>query len=273
MQLQEITHFSQNPDEIREQIYQCQLGILQNKSRLNILIYILIIALVTMVLTLFFAINANPWGYLYFLICAGAFALWGIFLYYGGYKTSVEYQKLRTQLKFLKVQLRQAEQSKYQDLEYRQQYVQRIPELITTYRRKADGYRRWYTSTQLLTIFLSALITSISGGWLDPYIRLPWLTPVLGLLVSILTGITLHFRFREKGFNLQQTADSIDLEYNAHRLGIHDYSKFDERQSLTLLAERIESLRDEQQKRQQQLEQSSQGDQNTAKPTAKAQRK
>lgn len=263
-------------DYIRQQINQCELDLMQKKSAIKFINYLLVVSLLCAPITIFFAVLANSWGVLPGVIGVVAFLSWLGFLYDGTFIEIVECNEMQAKLKLLKKQLKQAEQFSFQQLDYRHQYVERIPEFVTTYRRKADGYRRWYTSTQLLTIFLSALITSVSGGWLDPYIKLPWITPVLGLLVSILTGITLHFRFREKGYNLQQTADAIDLAYNAHRLSIHDYSKFvnDEDQSITKLAEHVESLRDEQQKRQQQLEQSSQADQGaTQKPASKTQRK
>ncbi len=145
-------------------------------------------------------------------------------------------------------------------------YKHALPNLIDSYRRRADRFRNWYICTQIVIIILSATVTSLAGGWLDRYIALPWTVPVLSGVVSILTSVTLFFRFREKGANLQQTADEMDLEYTACSLGIGDYKGMDEREALTLLIERAEALRKEQQQRQQQLEQSSQAEQKALQP-------
>jgi hypothetical protein len=146
-------------------------------------------------------------------------------------------------------------------LPHRELYTYQLPDLITDYRKRADIYRWWFIVTQLITIVLSAAITSISGGWLDKYISIPWLIPVISGTISILTSITLFFKFREKGFNLQQTADAIDLELKAYQLRIEDYEGLDDEKALTRLVTQTEKLRREQQKRQQQLEQSSQAEQ------------
>ncbi len=146
------------------------------------------------------------------------------------------------------------------------QYKRSLPNLIASYRKRADWHRGWYVWTQIFVIILSATVTSLSGGWLDHYVALSWTIPVLSGIVSILTSITLFFRLREKGANLQQTADEMDLEYTACSLGIGDYKGMDEREALTLLIERAEALRKEQQQRQQQLEQSSHAEQKALQP-------
>ncbi|SRR6266566_378412 len=138
-----------------------------------------------------------------------------------------------------------------------EQYIHQLPTLIKTYSRQADHYRNQFIIIQIITIFLSATITSLSGGWLDKYILLPWIIPVLGLLISILTSFTLFFKFREKGTNLQQTADAIGWEYRDCMLGIGKYAGLDKPEALHLLAMTSADLHKEQQKRQLQLEQSS----------------
>lgn len=55
--------------------------------------------------------------------------------------------------------------------------------------------------------------------------------------------------------NLRQTADAIEHEYNAAELGIRRYKNLSDEERLTLLAEEVEWLREEQSKREQQLEQ------------------
>jgi hypothetical protein len=118
---------------------------------------------------------------------------------------------------------------------------------------------------------LSASVTSLSGGWLDKYkISIPWIIPIFSVAISIITSFTLFFKPREKGANLQQTADAMDLEYTACNLGIGDYeAEEDEDDALMLLAKRTEALRKDQQQRQQQLEQSSQAEQKALQPDGK----
>ncbi len=141
------------------------------------------------------------------------------------------------------------------------QYMHQLPTLIISYRKQADSYRRWFIVTQIITILLSAAVTSLSGGWVDKYISIPWTIPVFSALISILTSFTLFFKLREKGTNLQQTADAMDLEHKACNLSIGPYKGLARDEALILLAERTEALRKEQQQRQQQLEQSSQAEQ------------
>lgn len=142
-----------------------------------------------------------------------------------------------------------------------EQYMHQLPGLIASYRKRADRYRNWFVTTQLITIFLSAAITSLSGGWLDRYFQIPWIIPVIGAAISILTSITLFFKFREKGTNLQQTADAMDWEHMACTLGIGRYKTMTREAALVELAEQAENLRKEQQKKQLQLEQSSHAEQ------------
>jgi|SRR6266487_3764623 len=142
-----------------------------------------------------------------------------------------------------------------------EQYMHQLPILIASYRKRADRYRQWFVVLQIITIFLSAGITSLSGGWLDKYVSIPWIIPVLGALISILTSLTLFFKFREKGTNLQQTSDALDWEHMACTLSIGIYKGLGKADALVLLAERAEALRKEQQQRQLQLEQSSHAEQ------------
>jgi hypothetical protein len=149
-----------------------------------------------------------------------------------------------------------------------EQYIHQLPTLIKTYSRQADRYRNRFITIQIITIFLSATITSLSGGWLDKYILIPGIIPVLGLLISILTSFTLFFKFREKGTNLQQTADAIGWEYRDCMVGIGKYAGLDKPEALHLLATTSADLHKEQQKRQLQLEQSSHAEQKALQSSA-----
>jgi len=149
-----------------------------------------------------------------------------------------------------------------------EQYIHQLPTLIKSYSKQADRYRSWFIFTQIITILLSATITSLTGGWLDKYISLPWIIPVLGLLISVLTSFTLFFKFREKGTNLQQTADAIGWEFRDCMIGIGKYAELTKPEALHLLAKTSADLHKEQQKRQLQLEQSSHAEQKALQSSA-----
>lgn len=75
--------------------------------------------------------------------------------------------------------------------------------------------------------------------------------------VSFLTAMVTLFRPREKGYNLQQIADAIEYEISCANKRIYGYEGLDDRQVFTRLAQEVEKMRNEQRKRQQQLEQAS----------------
>ncbi|MFC9608037.1 hypothetical protein ACFTTN_31910 [Streptomyces niveus] len=67
-----------------------------------------------------------------------------------------------------------------------------------------------------------------------------------------------YYKFRERSYFLQQTADAIEEEANAVRLGIGHYSEYGRSQAgeaLKLFTQRVEQHRNEQRRRQQQLDQ------------------
>jgi Protein of unknown function (DUF4231) len=142
-----------------------------------------------------------------------------------------------------------------------EQHAERLPSFIANYRKQANRYRQRFVILQLIVILLSVTVTSLSGGWLDRYISLPWTIPVGSGLVSLLSTFLLFFKPREKGANLQETADAMDLEFKACGLGIAPYNNKSREEAWLLLAERTEALRKIQLQKQQQLEQASQTEQ------------
>lgn len=147
--------------------------------------------------------------------------------------------------------------------DYPKYYLKTIPQEIQEKRKQADSYQRRFIITQSFIILLSTIITSVSGGWLDRYFTFPWLVPILSGLISLITGFSLFLKYREKGANLRQTSDALDLEYKAYMLGHGAYKNIpDQADRLTHFTEQAEILRKEQLQRQQQLEQSSQKEHN-----------
>lgn len=139
-----------------------------------------------------------------------------------------------------------------------EKYKEEIPETIQNFRTESNSYRSKANFYQILIIAGSVLTTSassavvfgVNGIW-----RL--IAPAISIVVTISAGLTAYFKFREKSFNLQQTADTIEQEYVAIELGIGNYRDKDKQpqEALQRFAERVEFMKDEQKKRQQQLEQ------------------
>jgi len=71
--------------------------------------------------------------------------------------------------------------------------------------------------------------------------------------------MTGYYKFRERSMNLQQAADDLEQEHKAVELGIRAYRAVAEEERLVHFAERAEAIKDEQRKREQQLEQPPEG--------------
>ncbi len=151
---------------------------------------------------------------------------------------------------------RKAEAERIQSLTPLEKYLEEVPETIKKFRIESKSYRREANISQILIIVGSVLTTSVSsavGFGLNDILR--WIAPAISIVVTISAGLTAYFKFRERSFNLQQTADTIEQEYVAVGLGISYYRDKKPQEALQLFAERVELLKDEQKKRQQQLEQ------------------
>lgn len=163
-----------------------------------------------------------------------------------------EIEELQAELRILEAYLDQQRSA----LEH---YREKLSQVIFDYGRQANTNRHIHYTFQLFIIFLSLVVTALTSGFtgLIGFANIPWIAAIVSFLVSLFTGITTLFRFRDRSFNLQQTADAIEFETSAADLHIFDYNGKSEQDALRELAERAERLRDEQRKRQQQLEQPS----------------
>ncbi|OEJ22190.1 hypothetical protein AR457_38690 [Streptomyces agglomeratus] len=74
------------------------------------------------------------------------------------------------------------------------------------------------------------------------------------MLVAASAGVSGYYKFRERSFNLQQTADSIEENTNAFHLGLAPYDSGDASVNLARLTDKVEALRVEQRRREQQLD-------------------
>jgi len=145
------------------------------------------------------------------------------------------------------------------DLETKQQiYKDVVPQDIEQYKKEGRHYRRIHNFLQVVIIIGSLAASTLTG--LVQYISaLHWIAVGATFSVGIAAGLSGYFKFRERSFYLQLTADSIEQELSSVNLGIARYRRLDEDAALTEFTEQVEQLKLEQRKRQQQLEQPSGG--------------
>lgn len=80
---------------------------------------------------------------------------------------------------------------------------------------------------------------------------------VLGITfaVGMSSGFMGYFKYKERSFYLQQTADAIENEWDAVQIGIGNYKDKGEEEALARFVEEIHRLKAEQKKREENLEQ------------------
>jgi hypothetical protein len=137
-------------------------------------------------------------------------------------------------------------------------YRESIPQEIDRLRRETRRYRRVHNFFQW-GLFFASVANMVSAAIYDPPQPGKAILIGLGAFVSFTTAVTGYFKFRERAFNLQQTSDAIEQHVTAYDLAIAPYNQAEESANLGRLAENVETLRVEQRKREQQLEQPHQG--------------
>jgi hypothetical protein len=137
-------------------------------------------------------------------------------------------------------------------------YKADVSSFIEQFKWEGDKYRKRHNRLQSIVIVGSLSTTTIASlGSAVPAGR--WLTVAFSFTVGLAAGFMGYFKFRERSFYLQQTADAIEAEDNAMTLGIGEYQKLAWPEALAKLVDRIEYLRNEQRRRQQQLDQPVEG--------------
>lgn len=172
---------------------------------------------------------------------------------------------LKRDIDMLQTELRLLEDFQKTSRPLQEQYAEEIAQVVQQYTHGANYYRRFYYTLQIFIIFCSLLVTGLTSGLtnLVTIFNRPWIAPALSFAVSFLTAIITLFRFRERGHNLQQTADAVQYEISSAMKGIFGYKNLPEKDAYIKLAEEVERLINEQRKRQQQLEQASEIKQST----------
>ncbi|MFB9586663.1 DUF4231 domain-containing protein [Streptomyces goshikiensis] len=142
--------------------------------------------------------------------------------------------------------------------EQRGLYRVEVAAVIENYQAESRKYRRVHNGLQSLIMIGSTTITTVAA--LDAK-QWNWQTITvitLGFCVTLASTFTGYYKYRERSYFLQQTADAIEEEANAVALGVGEYGVFGEEeqdQALAKFTQRVESLRNEQRRRQQQLDQ------------------
>ncbi|MDG9705967.1 DUF4231 domain-containing protein [Streptomyces sp. DH37] len=136
-------------------------------------------------------------------------------------------------------------------------------DLIEQYRHGASKNRRVHNCFQVLIITGSIVTSTLVAMNPGANEVLGIVTSALSALVGVSAGITGYFKFRERGYNLQSTADDIEKHYNASQFMLDEYAGPDaahplsEAERLRKFARFVERLKEEQRKRELQLEQQS----------------
>ncbi|UJA07810.1 SLATT domain-containing protein [Streptomyces collinus] len=139
-------------------------------------------------------------------------------------------------------------------------YRERLPGEIARLRQESRYYRRIHLFMQWMLFISSAAISAVTA-WYDPPQPAKGALICLGFAVTVITAAAGYFKPRERAFNLQLTADSIEQNATALELGIPPYDAVEEKRNLALFATTVEDLRAEQRMREQQLDQPQQGQQ------------
>lgn len=121
-------------------------------------------------------------------------------------------------------------------------------------RHESNRYRRVNNVAQGILIIGALAATGVAALIIEvPQLR--WVTMGITFLVGIASGFMGYFKYKERSFYLQQTADAIEQEWEAVEVGIGRYKRLNEEESLADFVEEVHRLKSEQKKRQQNLEQ------------------
>ena len=126
---------------------------------------------------------------------------------------------------------------------------------IEQFRTESRGYRRTNNILQGTVIIGSLAATGASGvAAALPNIR--WAVLGITFVVGISSGFMGYFKYKERSFYLQQTADAIENEWDAFEIGVGRYKNFEhEEDALAEFVDEVHRLKAEQKKREENLEQ------------------
>lgn len=144
--------------------------------------------------------------------------------------------------------------TKVRRIEYKEDAYADIDQL----RSESNRYRRGNNILQGIVIIGSLAATGASGIAAQ-LLPLRWVTLGVTFTVGIASGFMGYFKYKERSFYLQQTADAIEQEWEAVQVGVGRYKNITgedrEDKALAEFVEEVHRLKSEQKKRQQNLEQ------------------
>lgn len=131
-----------------------------------------------------------------------------------------------------------------------------VPRDILQFKQEGRFYGRINNVLQGIVI-VGSIGASTLTGLIQSNPQLRWVTVGATLSVGVAAGFSGYFKFKERSFYAQQTADDIEHELSAVILGISPYGSGEREDNIRTFTEKVEKLKLEQRKRQQQLEQQS----------------
>ncbi|MGA8114732.1 MAG: DUF4231 domain-containing protein [Actinocatenispora sp.] len=139
-------------------------------------------------------------------------------------------------------------------LPQQKRYREDVQDVIEQLGRDANRYRKVNNRFQSVIIIGSVLTSAITTASVS-FSAVRWVAVVISAIVGLAAGFTGYFKYRERSYNLQQSCDAIEREYQSVELRVGKYLGKSEKQAYATFAEVVERLRDEQSKRQQLLDQ------------------
>jgi hypothetical protein len=142
-------------------------------------------------------------------------------------------------------------------LDYKSVYQDDASFYVAELRRRGVQSRQANNTVQIITIVGSLAATGL-GSLAVAVDLLRWISPAITFMVGTASGVAAIYKFKDRSFYAQQTANAIDQELNEFNLAIGRYSPAnypDRGSARTALLEEIHRLRTEQENREQNLDQ------------------
>jgi len=126
---------------------------------------------------------------------------------------------------------------------------------IGQFRAESRSYRSVNNLLQGIVI-IGALAATGASGLTAAFPNVRWITLGVTFAVGISSGFMGYFKYKERSFYLQQTADAMESESDAFQVGVGRYKRItDEEEALAEYVDEVHRLKAEQKKREQNLEQ------------------
>ena len=106
---------------------------------------------------------------------------------------------------------------------------------IRTLREESSHYRRVNNVLQAILIVGSLAATGASAT-IGQYPTIRWVTLGITFTVGMASGFLGYFKYKERSFYLQQTADAIESEWEALEAGVGRYKNSNEENEEEMLA-------------------------------------